>query len=39
VRIGLNLKKVAVEPIYINLLQGEQKSEQYSKVNPNNVPK
>lgn len=34
-RIALNLKKYPVEYSFVNLLKGEQQSEQYKKVNPN----
>jgi hypothetical protein len=37
VRIALSLKKLSYEPVFINLLKGDQKSEEYAKVNPNNV--
>lgn len=33
-RMALNLKKVPFEIVPINLLKGEQKSEEYAKVNP-----
>ena len=33
-RMALNLKKVPFEVVPINLLKGEQKSEEYAKVNP-----
>ncbi len=37
IRIALNLKKLKYEYIPINLLKGEQKSEKFTKINPNQV--
>ncbi len=33
-RIALNLKKIGFEIFSVNLLQGEQKNEEYAKLNP-----
>lgn len=35
VRIALNLKKLEYQSIPINLLKNEQKSDEYTKINPN----
>ena len=37
VRILLHHKKLAVDYKFIHLAKGEQKSEEFSKINPNNV--
>lgn len=34
-RIAVNLKQFPVQYSFVNLLKGEQKSEEYRKVNPN----
>lgn len=38
VRIALNLMHITPEFKFENLLKGEQKSEEYAKINPNKVP-
>lgn len=37
VRIVLNLKGIPYEPKFIHLVKGEQKNEEYKKINPNGV--